>query len=154
LLRGIRRSVVAHHSFVRAVSGKIHRGEFAAAIRPQNAQPLARLCLSSRLELLDCLCCLILACQELQPHIPAMVIDKQDEVASSPMRRWCGWPAKVPMDQLERLAAQYLAVLGNGDLLCFPAKQLSQSSPACLMWGRPRTIFSNRLSALGVPDPN
>uniref|UniRef100_C6JRY1 Transcription initiation factor IIF subunit alpha n=1 Tax=Sorghum bicolor TaxID=4558 RepID=C6JRY1_SORBI len=42
------------------------------------------------------------------------------------------------MDQLERLAAQYLAVLGNGDLLCFPAKQLSQSSPACLISSQQR----------------
>ena len=42
-----------------------------------------------------------------------MVIDKEDEVAPSPMCRRCNWPAKVPMDHLEHLHRMILLDIIN-----------------------------------------
>jgi hypothetical protein len=63
-----------------AVAPKLHRGEFTSPISTEQLQLLPGLHYDGGLEILDLRWRLILAVEESDPHVPAHVINKKQEV--------------------------------------------------------------------------
>ena len=65
--------------------------------------------LRGRLELLDRRCRLVLARQELQPHVATAIIH-EEELPPTTICGWRDWPAEIVVDELESV---HRAILGH-----------------------------------------
>ena len=146
--------MVSHHSLIRAVRSELHRSEFATAISLQHAQLLVALCVRACLEFLDCFRTSVLLVRSCSHMYRLQSSTTKIKYLRPPGVAGVIGPQRSPWTSSRASAARYFAVFGNGSLLCFPARQLSYSSPPCLMWGSPRTIFSSRPSTSKLRWPN
>lgn len=100
LLSGIWRGEMVLDALFRSVEAELDGVELATTTSPQHTEFLPGLCLNARLEVPDRHRRLVLARQEVQPHVAATVVHQEEEVAPSAVRCQRNWSTKVPMDQL------------------------------------------------------
>ena len=133
--------MVSHHTLIRAVRSELHRSEFVIAISPQHVQLLAALHLRARLELLDRLRRLVLACQELEPHIATAIIHAQEEVPPTTICGWRDWPAEIAMDELESFLRVILGHLWEWQSPLLPGQAAVTQLTSMLDVGQPSKLL-------------
>jgi hypothetical protein len=115
LLRAVRRGVVALNTLIRAVRREFSRHEFAAVVGAQHAQLAAALRLRSGLRAFDGIRSLSLAAKNHNPHVAGVVVDEQQEVASSSGCSRCHRVTQIPVYELELLLGSEARLLGKGE---------------------------------------
>jgi hypothetical protein len=94
---------MSQHPLLVAVIGEAARRELPATIGAECSNLAARLCFSPRLECGERRQCLILRCQQHEPHIATHVVNQQEEIPLASRCRRRHRTTKVPVHQLQLL---------------------------------------------------
>jgi hypothetical protein len=86
LLRRVGCRQLHANSMLNAVLSEVCGGEFSTTINVECSQLVPYLHLCHLLVLAGCIHCLILGSQSVKPHVPAVVVDEENEV---PTATWC-----------------------------------------------------------------